>query len=122
MPDRLDDLEARLKNLEVAFEAERAINAQQAETIAQQAEAIAVRQRALIRHEQQTRRGLEVLTVAVLGFLGFCLVILTGLKLQFGWGTFELPANLLESATLSAGVAAIAKYALDRRRSEPPAA
>jgi hypothetical protein len=109
MIDRVDALEARMKQLEAALEIERKINQAQTETLAR-------RQQALIRHERQTRRGLEVLAAALLGFLGFSLVVLSGLRLEFGWGTFALPANLFESGALVAGATAAAKYFLDRQR------
>ncbi|NJL20794.1 MAG: hypothetical protein HC895_08240 [Leptolyngbyaceae cyanobacterium SM1_3_5] len=127
----IEAIEARVKNLELdsyqqtqaiaalqsALEIERQINQQQTESIAR-------RQQVLIRTERQTRRGLEVLVVALLGFFGFCLIILAGLKLEGEWGTFALPENFFESGALVVGVAAGAKYVLDRSRETretPPA-
>lgn len=81
----------------------------------EQSELLQKRQASLLKQQQESRRGLEVLTVAILGFFLFILTILTGLRLELGWASFQIPPNLLESGAIVAGITAATKYFMDKQ-------
>lgn len=106
---QIEVLETRLNQLAAELECERKINQEQTEQLAQ-------RQDQLSSQQRSNRRWIEVIGVAIAAFFGFTLVILTGLRLEFGWGSFALPANLLESSAIAALATAGSKYFLDKQR------
>lgn len=87
MSDDLNLVE-RIETLERALELERSLNA--------------VQQQSINQHIRQNRRNLDTLTAAALGLLGFAIVAIAGLNLEWEGGSFALPESLLQ-----AGLAAI---------------
>jgi hypothetical protein len=101
---RIQTLEIQYENLTIALAAEHEINQRQAAQ--------------LIHSSRSAQRLGESLTMGLLGAIAFATVILTGVKVELGWASFEMPADLFQQTGIVGGVSFGAKYLLDKKREQ----